>query len=786
MDIQPKRSTQFAFGPFQISEDTRALRKSGVRVRLSGQPVQILLHLLENAGQIVTRERLREHVWGTGTYVDFEHGLNVAMNKLRRVLSDSADEPKYIQTVAGQGYRFIAAVERSSLKTVSEDLASTLPEIEPTLAAPEPLIPKPVTKRRRWVLATAFSLAFVLILWLTLFARNTLPARSGGHNMRSPVVLGEWSNSTGDPVFAQTVRDVLSAQLQSSSAISPLTSAQIQNALRLMRKAPDTVLTSALAREVCERAGGVAVLEGWIARVGSQLLIEVRARSCATEETFYEEQKQVRQPEDMASAIASVAPRLEEKLAQVPRPAALPDLTTKSLDALKSYDAGNKALNDRGLPAALPLFERAVELDPEFAFAHSHLGRVYSDLGEPARSLESITTAYRLRQIASGRENFFITYNYRREVLRNLELARQTCEAWIRSYPDDQFPHSFLSGFTSQGTGHFELAIREGRRALQINPHAAIVTLNIVSAHVSLDQLPHARAVLQEANAKSMNLMEFSAYRYFVSFLAGDEAAMDQEVRSRRGVTESQGYFEHQEALTLAYHGRLREAQTLERQAIQMAQQSRLLERAATFEGSLAVVQALYGKSVEATQSAEHALKMARGRDADFGPTFALALARDKRALRMTEDFARLHPEDTSVQFQYLPSLRALLALNRGEASVAVEDSQIPANYEVAFSGTSYQFFGAMYPVYVRGLAYLQLHEYERAAVEFKKILSHPGLILNDPIGALSRLQLGRALAGSGDHAKARATYSEFLSLWKDADPNLPILLDAQAESKQL
>jgi tetratricopeptide (TPR) repeat protein len=388
--------------------------------------------------------------------------------------------------------------------------------------------------------------------------------------------------------------------------------------------------------------------------------------------------------------------------------------------------------------------------------------------------------------LSCGRENFFITYNYRREVLRNLELARQTCEAWMRSYPDDQFPHSFLSGFTSHGTGQFERAIREGRRALQINPHAAIVTLNIVSAHVSLDQLPEARAVLNEAAGKSMNLMEFSVYRYFLSFLAGDEAAMERETRSRHAVAESQGYFEHQEALTLGYHGRLREAQILEHQAIQMAQQSSLIERAATFEGSLAVVQALYGRSVEAKKSAKHALKIARGRDADFGPAFALALSRDKQAPHITEDLARLYPEDTSVQFQYLPSLRALLALNRGQTAAAVEVSEIPASYETAFSGTSYYFFGTMYPVYVRGLAHLQLRKYESAAAEFRMVLSRPGLILSDPIGALSRLQLARALAGSGDRAGARATYADFLNLWKDADPNLPILLEAQVESKHL
>jgi DNA-binding winged helix-turn-helix (wHTH) protein len=783
LNTHPKRSTRFVFGPFEISEDEHVLRKGGIRVRLSGQPVQILLYLLENAGEIVTRERLRGLVWGAGTYVDFEHGLDVAMNKLRRVLSDSPDEPKYIQTVAGRGYRFISPVERVEPNENSAPVLAELHHAEPAIASPEIRPPKPFSGWGPWLVGAGALLAVVLASWI-FYPQNTSRARGVSTN-RLPVVLGEWSNSTGDPTIAQTVRQALATQLESSSTLGPLTDSQIQNTLRLMRKAPDSPLTSPVAAEVCERTGGVAVLEGWVAKVGSQFLLGVRARNCANEEIFHEDEKQVNKLEDVAAALASTTPRLEQRLAQVPRPTPLPQLTTKSLDALKAYDAGSKALNDRGVPAAMPLFERAVELDPEFAFAHSHLGRAYSDLGEQARALESITLAYRLRQIASGQESFFITYNYRREVLRNLELARQTCEAWIRSYPNDQLPHSFLSGLTSQGTGQFERAVLEGRRSLQINPHAAIATLNVLTAHVSLDQLPEARAVLNEAAAKGMNLMEFSLYRYFLSFLAGDEAAMASESRSRQSITDAQGFFEHQEAFTLAYYGRLREAQALERQAIQIARQSRLLERAATFEGGLAVVEALYGMPAQAKQSSEEALRIARGRDTDFGPLFALSALRDKRAESMVQDLARRYPEDTPVQFQYLPTLKALLALNRGDAPGAVEFSQVPANYEAAFSGTSYCFFGTMYPAYMRGLAELQLHHYDSAASDFHKILAHPGLLLNDPVGALTKLQLARALAGSGNHAKARSAYLDFLNLWKNADPDLSVLHEAQAELKQ-
>ena len=433
------------------------------------------------------------------------------------------------------------------------------------------------------------------------------------------------------------------------------------------------------------------------------------------------------------------------------------------------------------------LLKRAMEIDPQFAMAYAYLGRQYASLGESELAAQNIAKAYELRNRVSDPENYFITFNYHRQVTRNLELARQTLESWAQKYPRDLVPHGFLAAFTTQGSGHYEKAAEEGLKAIELDPDYAIGYENVAFAYIYQNRLSEAEALLRKASERKIESVEFSLCRYFIAFLRGDQAAMEREVNQRQAKLEAQGWFEHQEALTLAYQGRLKEAARLSDLAVSLSRQAGLRERASLFEGARAAWNALLGSGGEARRSAEAALALYRSRDADYGPAFALALLHDSaQARQLAADLEKRYPEDTSVQFSYLPALRALEALSQSDAAKALEMTQAATPYDLAVPGTAFYtgaFFGAMYPVYVRGLAYSRMGRHREAAAEFQKILDHPGIMLNDPMGPMARLQLARALSASGDRAKSAAVYKDLFTIWKDADPDIPVVREAKAES---
>jgi tetratricopeptide (TPR) repeat protein len=437
---------------------------------------------------------------------------------------------------------------------------------------------------------------------------------------------------------------------------------------------------------------------------------------------------------------------------------------------------------------AVSLLKRATELDPKFAMAYALLGRSYDSLGESELGAKDIAKAYELRNRVSDRENYFITFNYHRQVTRNLELARQTAESWMSKYPRDYMPHGFLSGFTTSGTGQYERCAEEGQKAIELNPEFSIGYENAAFCYVYMNRLADAEALLRKASERKIELIELSLLRYFIAFLRNDHAAMENEVTQRRAKLQASGWFEHQEALTLAYQGRLKEAAGQSDGAVLLARQAGFRGRAAQFAGAHAVWSALFGIREEAQRNAAAALSLFRSRDADYGPAFALALLGGSRqAHKIAAELEERYPEDTSVQFGYLPVLRALEALDHDDPAKALDVTQGSAPYDLAIPGTAIfggaSFFGALYPVYVRGLAYSRMGRHGEAAAEFQKILGHPGITLNDPMGPMARLQLARALSAAGDREKSAAVYKDLLALWKDADSGIPVVQEARAES---
>ena len=624
-----------------------------------------------------------------------------------------------------------------------------------------------------------------------------------GHFHRAPkltekgtVVLADFANTTGDPVFDSAPRQILAVQLENSPRLSLLPDARVSQTLGLMRRPANAKLTPDVAAEICERTASAAVVEGSITSLGSKYVLSLRARNCRTGEILDQEQARVAKKEDVFKALAQMAKRFGtragESLPRVERePRLAVEATTSSLEAWRSYSAATKAFQAKAQTAeVVSTLRRAIEIDPKFAMAYAYMARGYSDLGETELGAQSVAKAYELRDRVSDQENYFITFTYHRQVTRNLELARQTLESWAQRYPREFLPHSFLSGFTSPGSGRYDRAVEEGLNAIELDPDFSIGYENVAWVYVYLNRPSEAEALLHKASDRKIEVIQFSLIRYAIAFLRSHKAAMEREVTQRQAKLHAQGVFEHQEALTLAYQGRLTEADQLSDRAVLLARQGGLLERAALFEGARAAWNALFQIRAKAQRSATAALSLCRSRDADYGPAVALALLQDStQAHEIGANLEERYPQDTSVQFSYLPTLRALEALKQGDPAKALEMTQAAAPYDLAVPGTAFftgAFFGALYPVYVRGLAYSRLDRPREAAAEFQKILDHPGLVLNDPIGPMARLQLARALSASGDRAKSAAAYKDLLVLWKDADLDIPILMQAKAEYARL
>jgi eukaryotic-like serine/threonine-protein kinase len=670
-------------------------------------------------------------------------------------------------------------------------------EDRPVLASPPSRLYRTRKFLRRHqpaVFGTAAGVAIILLSGVTVWSlMHRDPRPKPQSTDKRSIVLADFANSTGDPAFDGTLRRVMAGELEKSPYLSVLSDARMSETLRLMVRPADTKFTPEVASEICERTASGAAVEGSVTSLGSEYVLSLRARNCRTGDVLDEEQASAAKKEEVFKELGQMANRFGIRAREsVPpankEPSQPTEVTTPSLDAWRSFSAAMKANQGRAVSAEnLSLLRRAIEIDPKFAMAYAYLGRMYDGLGESETAAQNMAKAYELRNRVSDWENYFITFNYHRQVTRNLELARQTLESWTQKYPGDIDARGLMSGFTSQGVGRYEKAVEEGQKAIELAPNFSIGYANIAWACVYQNRLSEAEAVLRKASERKIEIIPFSLCRYFIALLRGDKGAMEREVTQRPAKLQAQGWFEHQEALTFANQGRLKEAARLSDLAVILARQGGLRERAAQFAGARAVWSALFGIREEAQRNAAAGLSLYRSRDADYGPAFALALLRDlAQAHKIEEGLGKLYPEDTSVQFSYLPALRALEALNHGDAQKALEMTQRAIPYELAVPGTAYYtgaFFGALYPVYVRGLAYSRMGRHREATVEFQKFLDHPGIVLNDPIGPMARLQLARALDASGDRVKSAAVYKGLLALWKDADPDIPVVQEAKAES---
>jgi tetratricopeptide (TPR) repeat protein len=416
---------------------------------------------------------------------------------------------------------------------------------------------------------------------------------------------------------------------------------------------------------------------------------------------------------------------------------------------------------------------------------------MYGDIAESALSAKNMSKAYELRDRASNQEKFFISLNYDLQVTGNLEKAQQTCGLWIQAYPRAWIPHALLSGGVYPDLGKYEKSVEEASIAIGMDPDFSIGYGILASSYEALERTGEAEKILQRASERELDIPDFYVQRYTLAFLKDDKAGMEREAaqsREKPGVDE---WMSNAEGFVAAYSGHLEEARKMSRRAADLARKADRRDSEALYETDSAVREALFGNASAARRRAGDALKLSRSKEVQYRAVFALALSGDSsRSQGLTEDLSGRFAEDTMVRFTYLPALRALLALNRSRPANAVELLQTAIPYEggTPIEGGSQPLLGAgnLYPAYVRGLAYLAARRGQQAAAEFQKILDHRGIIISDPVGALARMQLGRAYTLAGDNDKARTAYRDFLTLLKDADPDIPILKRAKEEYAKL
>jgi serine/threonine protein kinase len=654
--------------------------------------------------------------------------------------------------------------------------ASARPGREPNIAS-------------RWRVILPAAAAVLVFFTTAYFYLHAAPKLTD----KDTIVLADFTNTTGDPVFDGTLRQGLTVQLQESPFLSLVSDDRIHQTLRLMGKPADARLTPELAQEVCTRTSATAALEGSIASLGSQYVLGLRARNCRTGDDIDDEQTQAARKEDVLNALGQMASKFRrragESLATVEKHSTpLEEATTPSLEALKAYSAAMKVGFSTGLGDAVPLLNRAIEIDPKFAMAYASLGLNYSNLGESALSIENTTKAYQLRDRASDRERFFITALYDRQVTGNVEKEKQTLESWAQTYPRDRDSHGLLSGFATGSTGQYEKSIKEAEVAIGIDPDFSPGYINITFDYIYMDRPEEAEKAIQRALDHKVDWPELLMAQYYLAFLENDRPGMDRAAKLATGKPGAEDWMAHSEALVLARSGQFQAASKMSLRAVELAEQAGQRERAATYKAANAIWEAMFGNARAAPQIAMLALELSKGRDVEYAVAFALALAGDSaRAQGLADDLARRFPEDTSVQFNYLPTLRAIFALNNRKPEKALELLQVAAPHELNVPSINYNaFYGGLYPVYVRGQAYMEEHKGVEAAAEYQKILDHPGVVLADPVGAAARLQLARAFALSGTRSAARVGYQDFLALWKDADLGIAVLKQARAEYARL
>jgi DNA-binding winged helix-turn-helix (wHTH) protein len=774
MALERRSSEILHFATFEVDLRAGELRKQGKRVRLQKQPFQVLAALLQRPGEVVTREELRKQIWPEDTFVDFDNSLNTAVNKVREALSDSADIPRFVETLQRRGYRFLAPINAAAHGATQINFSA------------------------RKATPIGLAVALVVVVGVAVFLRQA--GRRPVLTEKDIIVVGDFTNSTGDPVFDGTLREGLSVQLQQSPFLSLVSEEGIHQTLRMMGQPVNARLTPEITREICQRTSSRAALSGSIALIGSKYQLILKAVNCADANLLASVETQAADKSQVLDALSGTASEMRQKLGESLSTlqefnTPLKQATTPSLEALQAYNlAWNGFYEDFDAAGSLPFAQRAVQIDPNFAMAHWALGNAYGGIGKSALSAREFRKAFDLRASASEWEKLIIEsdyYSQSGDVMKYL----QSNQVGEQLYPREIMFHLNLND-AFNAIGQYEAGLRESQEALRLEPSSSYSWRKLVHSYVFLNRVDEATTAARKAQAKGVDTL-LTDVLYEIAFYRNDAAEMARQAARAAGKPADEELVFAKEADTAAYFGRLEKAAELSRRAADAAERAGAEETggAPGIYAVSALREALFGNTAKAYQTVSLAKQQAGKRETsdlivaqnDYAIALALAYAGEvPRAEALAAGLNQRFPEDTVMQVNYLPALRGKLAVLHGNPQEALEIVKAAAPYELGLPAFGFYNWPNLYPVYVRGEAYLAAHQGKEAAAEFQKILDHKGIVFNEPIGALARLQLGRAYALEGDMAKTRAAYQDFFTLWKDADTDIPILQQAKSEYAKL
>jgi serine/threonine protein kinase/Flp pilus assembly protein TadD len=723
----------------------------------------------------------------------YQHAADIRTD-LQRLKRDSESkrvtlmaEPAEIEEQRGSSSRVRAATGTGSRT------ANATPVNAGSAASSAQVVPPARTMPGLKILAAGI-LASAALLSVFLYFHFRKPPQLTDKDV---IVIADFANTTGDPVFDSTLKEALAVDLEQSPFLNVLSDRRLNEILKLMGRAPEQRITQDVGRDVCMRTGSKALLAGSIASLGSHYEIVLKAVSCKTGDLLGAAQAEAESREKilqtLGEAAATLRGKLGESLASVQKfDKPLDEATTPSLEALQAYTEGSRLAREKGDTDALPLLKRAVELDPNFARAYASLGIRYNNLGQATRAIENVRKAYELRDRVTEREKYYISCTYFTLVTGELEKAIQQYELWIRDYPRDYVAETNL-GVNYFIMGQVERAAAVTREALRLEPANILGYNNLGLAYLSMNRLDEAKSAFDDALDRKLDGPYLRQSIYYLDFLRKDAPGMQEQFAWAIGKPGTEDILLSAESDTQANCGHLEKSRQLSAQAEESARRADSKETAAFWQGNEALREVEFGNSAEGLKQAREALELAPGRDVRIEAALALARGGDVAAAeKLAEALNQEFPLDTLMQNYWLPTVYASIALQRRDSAKAIGILRTSAPYELAdpppFSA------GTMYPVYLRGQAYLALAQITRtssenehhAAAEFQKVLDHPGVIVNFPLISLSHLGLGRARALSGDKAAARTAYQDFFALWKDADSDIPILKQAKAEYAKL
>ena len=807
-------------GVFEVDLRAGELRQDeGAVLVLADQPLQILRILIEADGEIVSRDEIRQRLWPDDTVVEFDHSINNAIKKLRRALVDSGDEPHYIGTIAKRGYRLLVPVERvgfaegdsgdsrqtadPSTSSAAADSArddkggiqavaatpAAAAQTAPVIPAPDessihPAFAQPGTHSRWKWLAAAAMVCMAILAGVLYWRAHRVPKLT----QRDTIVLADFDNKTGDPVFDDTLRQALSIHVEQSPILHVLSEDRMRDTLKFMKRPPGTRVTHDVAREVCLRSNGQAVLEGSIARIGDHYLVGLTAANCQTGDLLASSEEEAEDRNHVLAALSNASNQLRrnlgESLASLRKfNQPLDQVTTTSLEALEAYTQGQKVADSQGYDAAISYFKRAVELDPNFALAYRGLGNAYLYTWDNNLGIQNLKKAYELRDRVSEKERLIIEASYA-SATGQIELAIRTYNEWAHDYPDDDLPHGNLAN-KYRFLGLYDKAAAEALEACRIMPSLSNYQL-LTMAYIALNRFKDAKQALRDAELHKIDAYPLRQLRYILAFLQDDSAVMEEQNRWAMGKPGAEALQLRTLANYEIYRGHYAKAAELSQRAEEAANRAGMKGLVTMFRTRQMLAQPQVGNLRVARQLLDQALETNAHIDKSQQTALALVLALigdTAKAQALTGKMSQASPLDTMLQSYSIPTIQAVIDLARDNPRQAIQSLETVSQHEFAYQAV---LPANLYPAYVRGLAYMRLGQGPQAAAEFQKVIDNPGILMFDVYGPLARLQLGRTQVLMGDKSAARKSYEGFLTLWKDADPDIPIYKQAKDEYAKL